>query len=259
MPVKKREKKSGFEEGRSKKKGSSSSSLSNQIEKVEKAKNKLSEILDEERDSKHSKKKKSKRGEHIGLIGSDADDDEEVLSVFEKQIGKIKKRIDAADDDAFNASKTEELLLRAMLKTTIDLIPIAERAFRKSGREQAAYAFRSLNEQVVDFNTRLKMIGDVENQMKFIRENILDPMFRAQANTFLTAFVSMKEKVDTEVDNRKSAKLVKRHLDESLQMLGEFMDKTIEKISNDIGLYLSGDMSAFGAAPQKKVRRKRKE
>lgn len=261
MRTMKREQKSGFEEGRSrKKKGSSSSSLSKHIDKLEKARNDLAEVLDEEDyapASKFDKKTKKSRGSHIGLIGSDAEEDD-VESVFEKQIAKIKQKIDAADDD-FNSAKTEEMLLRALLKTTIDMIPLAEKAFRKTQREQAAYAYRSFVDQTVDFTTRLKMIGDVENQTKFIRENILEPMFRAQTNTFLTAFLSMKGTIDTEVTNRKTAKVIKRNLDESLTSLGEFMDKAIEKITVDIGAYLAGDMSSLNGGPPKKTRRKRKE
>lgn len=257
--LKKREQKSGFEEGRTrKKKGSSSSSLSRELDNLEKVTNELADILEEDIKPSKNKKDKARKGQHIGLIGSDAEIDE-TISIFERQIGKIKKRIDAGSDDDFNASKTEELLLRAMLKTNIDLIPIAEKAFRKTQREQAAYAYRSFVEQALDFTTRLKMMGDVENQTKFIRENILDPMFKSQVNTFLTAFLSMKSIVDTEVNNRKTAKIIKRQLDETLTALGEFMDKSIDKISNDIGIYLSGDISKFGNAPaKKKVRGKKK-
>lgn len=257
--MKPKKQKSGFEQGRSKTRPSLSGSKkekTNKLTKAEKrlkklkeAKEELAEVL---RETGVTKKKKRNRDHGEGFPGSDGIEAE--VSIFEEEMEAIREMVSAKSDD-FNAEAANKMLLRSMLMTVLDIIPIAERAFRATSKENAAYAVNALINQAREISTDLKMAGDVENQSRFIKESIIDPMYKAIAQNMLQELLSLKSVIDTELSNKpKTAKTIKRSVDSTLRTIGMFMTQSSEKISSDIESYLAGDMSAIGSSGKKRKR-----
>lgn len=256
----KNKQKSGFEQGRSKNRPSlsasskkkdkekSSSAYEKKMRKLNKAKEELSEVLMES----GSVRKGKELVYGAGAPGSDGVEGQ--ISVFENEMETVRKLI-TNESVEYNAELANKMLLRSMLAMTLDIIPIAERAFRQTTKENAAYAVNALINQAREIATDLKMMGDVENQAKFIKESIIQPMFTAQAQNMLHEMLQLKSVIDTEVTNPKTAKAVKRRVDDTLRTIAAFMTQSTEKISSDISSYLSGDMASIGDKPKKKKKR----
>lgn len=243
---KKREAKSGFEQGRSGNRPSLSAAAKDSLTKKER------------KQLKQLKKAKAELAEAIegtkgaGMIGNDLD---APVSVFRKEMKIIRKKLSNASED-FNSEAIHKMMIRASLASILKALPIAEEAFITSKKENAAYALNALINQMRDLSSELKMVGDVENQSRFIRESIVEPMFKALAMNFMREMMNLKNTVETEVDKPKTQKSVKRGVDQVMRVVAEFMTQAIEKISADVESYLSGDMTtASGEMKKKKIKK----
>lgn len=265
--MKPKKQKSGFEQGRSKTRPSLSNpsnkkdkqtAYEKKVRKLNKAKEELSDVLREVGSTRREKEllsdsKRSKRDRDdergAGMPGSDGIEGQ--ISVFENEMEVVRGLI-SNESVEYNAELANKMLLRSMLAMTLDIIPIAEKAFRQTTKENAAYAVNALINQAREIATDLKMMGDVENQAKFIRESIIIPMFTAQAQNMLHEMLSLKSVIDTELDKSpKTAKIVKRRVDDTLRTIANFMTQSSDKMTSDIESYLSGDMASIGTKPKK--------
>ena len=235
--------KSGFVEGRSKSRPSVSSPDKEQkrekkINKLNKAKDELAEVL-----------------KGAGLVGSDGIDGE--ISRFQREMGSVRKLISNKNEDDLNTEILNKMMLRSMLAMTLDVIPFAEKAFRNTMKENAAYALIALIKEAKETSTELNLIGNVENQSSFIKESIITPLFNAMAQHFLQEMLSMKSTIDTELSNKpKTGKRIKRQLDEVMKSIGMFMTQSNDKIAENVHLYLSGQMSdVLNPAPKKRKKK----
>jgi len=241
--MKKNKQKSGFAEGRSKNRPSISSPDKNikhekKINKLNKAKDELAEVL-----------------KGAGLVGSDGIESE--VSRFQKEMKTVRKIVSNKNDDDINTEVLNKLMLRSMLAMTLDVLPLAEKAFRSSMKENAAYALIALIKEAKEISTELNMIGNVENQSSFIKESIVTPLFNAMAQHFLQEMLSMKSNIDTELANKpKTGRRLKRQLDEVMKAIGMFMTQSNDKIAENIHLYLSGQMADI-LGPSTKKRKKK--
>ena len=241
--MKKPVKKSGFAEGRSAS-GSSRSSLKEKkrnkqqdvgqdkrLKKLNKAKSDLADVLESMDDP-----------DDFMLEEGDTDENNEKSSRFASDFKRIRK---SALNEDFNAESGQRMVLKTLFSMTLDLIPVAEKAFRNTGKEQAGYVVVSLSKQLEELASSLKMLGNVENQSEFIKTTIIAPLFVALVQNLMIQFINLKNTVDTECD-KKSAKAVKRELDKMLTDIGKFLDACRESMGANIGSYLAGDMSFLG-------------
>lgn len=243
--MKKNKQKTGFAEGRSKNRPSASSSKDKdlnrekKLNKLNKAKDELADIL---------------KDTGSGLIGSDVDEE---VSRFQKEMKSVRKIVSNKNEDDLNTEVINKMMLRSMLAMTLDVIPLAEKAFRSTSKENAAYALIALIKEAKEISTELNMIGNVENQSAFIKSSIITPLFNAMAQHFLQDMLSMKSTIDTELSGKpKTGLRLKRQLDEIMKSIGLFMTLSSDKIADNIHLYLSGQMSDVLATTPKKRKRK---
>lgn len=239
-------KKSGFQEGRSKTGPSRSSTKKNKnSEKPEAQRTKIENKLKKAKDDLADTLRDMDVGGFV-FDGEDAvDENGENVSRFASDFGLIRKGILRSGEE-FNADAAHKLILKTQLAMFLELQPLAEVAFRNSKKEQAAYAAIAVAEQIKSISTELKMIGNVESQASFIREKIIQPIYMALLQNMMQQFMSVKQTVDTELGGTKAAesgKEIKRSLDKGLKALGSFLDASRDGMSANIHAYLSGDMS----------------
>lgn len=237
--------KTGYREGRSKLRAPkpASKSKENNIER----KRKPSPDLDlEELEGKQADLIKE-------LVGDEGQDDGQAKSDrFAREFKKLRKKVGATNDH-FNAESVNIEMLRAMLTMMLDIIPLAEQVFRKSKKESSAYALNALVNQARELSTDLRMSKDVEGQAAFIRDMIINPVFKMFAQQLIAETINIKNSIDTNVDNRKHAKRVKQDVDDMARALGKYLTESVMKLYADIDNYLAGNMQQL--IPQLKKRR----
>lgn len=190
------------------------------------------------------------------MFGEDGDEltDGKVKKVFERQFKQLREDLDASNAGNMNASHTSRMMTHAMLAMVVDLIPVAEKAYRNSQKEQAAYALNAMVNQARELSTDLKMMQDVEGQAEFIRNKLLGPVFMSLTQQILASIMALKNNVDTELGSKapKTARRLKKELDENLRALGDFLSQSNSKLGSDIERYLSGDPTLLGTKKSKR-------
>lgn len=185
------------------------------------------------------------------------EDGDDVKAVFAKQFERLRMDIDSSNK-TFNASSTTRAMTRAMLAMVIDVIPLAEKAYRQTQKENQAYALNALVNQARELSTDLKMMQDVEGQAEFIRNQLIDPLMMSLTQQIMASMLSLKNSIDTELGAKAPgrAKTLKRQVDDNLRGLGEFLQGAKDKLSSDVFRYLSGDPTLLGQRkPSGKPRR----
>lgn len=163
---------------------------------------------------------------------------------FEKEFRKLRKKTSASNDN-FNAESLNRLMLRAMLTMVLDVIPIAEEAYRKSKKESAAYALNSLLNQARELSLDLKLAKDVSGQAEFIQSKVLTPVFTSFTQLLIQEIFALKNTVDTEAQN-KVGKPIKAQIDKMARSLGKYQTEMIAKIGQDIESFLNGSLRLDG-------------
>ncbi len=168
---------------------------------------------------------------------------------FARQFRRLRKKA-GADNDHFNADVINRLMLRAMLSMVLDVIPIAEKAYRSSSKENAAYALNSLLNQARELAMDLRLSKDTVGQAEFISSKILKPVFVSFTQVLIAELFTLKATIDTEVAP-KPAKAVKRQVDAFARALGTFQTSMMDKVSTDIEAFLNGTLHMEGSPKQR--------
>ena len=185
----------------------------------------------------------------------DSDESGKKTSRFAGDFKRIRKNV--VENEDFNAEAAHKILLKTVFAMTMDLIPVADAAFKQSQKEQAAYALIALTKQAQETSQELRILGNVEGQTEVIRNNIIGPVFKMLTQHLMAQCMHMKNTVDTEL-NGKNTKNIKREIDQMLQGLGTYMDASREQMSTNIGKYLAGDISFMSGNKDKPEKKRRK-
>lgn len=193
-------------------------------------------------------------------LTEDADSSEaEITSLFENAFGKLHD--DAAEPNAdFRSDEASRNFQRAAYALVLSMIPVAEINYRRSTKQNDAYALNAFIDQARELANDLRQINDADNQVEFIRKRIVSPLFLNAAQVMLTENATLKSTVDTEVKDKHASKLVKRGIDAATKSLGQFLAEMQNSIMAQVLDYLQGNTSAFEvpAAITKQPRRKKK-
>lgn len=216
--------KSGFMEGRSVSSGSSTSSskVSKKKQKLSKARNDLAEVLND--------LAKGKEGKDV-LNAS---------QTFENDLRLLRRSV-IKSGESFNADSANRTLLKTMLAMNLKLVPIANKAYKRSKKENAMYALLAIEKQVLELATELKLLGNVEHQSEFIETRIINPIFMAMVQINIKEFLDLKNSIDSLLPP-KQARNVKLRIDDALKNVTAYMDESSHKLHSDITSYLSGDV-----------------
>lgn len=247
--------KTGYREGRSKTRASVSSSSKDRGKERERKVAKAAKVdvpwdvdeLQEKQDELVTELMENTQ-EQDGQIASDR---------FAREFKKLRKKAGATNDH-FNAENLNIEMLRAMLVMMLDIIPLAEQVFRKSKKESSAYALNALVNQARELSVDLRMAKDVEGQSLFIKDSILNPIFKVFAQHLIQEMIFLKNDVDTHVSSRKEGKRIKESLDKTTRSLGSFLTESVTKIHANIDDYLAGNMDKLMGPPKKPLKKVRK-
>lgn len=216
------------------------------------------------------KKKKKKRGaedEHLKALESfadrfagdleDGEEEESAESVFTKDYTKIKKLLDP-DNPNLRIDQVSIAFFRAALATILDLLPIAERAYRKSQKESAAYALTALINQARDLTSDVKMGDDVEGQAILIKK-IVDMSYVGVAEMLLQEKFALQAKLDTLSSSPSVRKAMRQELDDMVRSFIKGMRAHSDLTSTRVKAFLQGDPNYMNPGEPEKVLKKRRK
>jgi hypothetical protein len=187
------------------------------------------------RDSKELKKKSKNlkkkfdeteklAAEYLMEDGQEAQDIQNVKSIFAKRKKKIALYLNNDDLD-----RATILITKQLIKTLMDLIPIAEKKYRRYGNERSAYALNSLVSQVRELMTDMEAYKDRKALVTRLLNDIIRPNFMTMAQQLMTASVRMNQQISSYVDTKNHAK-VTESVNNMIKEVARYMDGIYKEI-----------------------------
>ncbi len=197
------------------------------------------------------------------LIASVEDGDEEkIKSVFQSSFASIKKQMES---DGTAIEESSVAYYRTCLALIHDLMPLAEKNYRTTGKEGAAYVISTLINQARDLTNDLRLAEDVEGKLAVIR-TLVHSSFVRIAELLLREKYNMHNTIDGITSNATIRKAFRKELDSMIMSYGTGLRDFEVILNKQVAAYLSGDPNYLAAgstsyqedtAPKKKRRKKK--
>lgn len=174
------------------------------------------------------------------LDEEDLDELDDIHSRVKSKFAEISQQIKTGSD--LNPEVLTRTLFTEMLTTTIDLIPLAEKAYRSSKKESAAYAYTNMVDKAQQLAADIKILKDTSGQADYIRDSIIKPIFIALTGLILQELMLLKNSIDSEMtETPKKAMRLKAKTDQSARNIADFMNKSLINAHEQSLAFLSGD------------------
>ena len=227
----------------------------------------------EDKPRRRSKKKKKDVSAQIDAVKREAmenleealeedEGEEAITSAFQEDFLKLKALVDPSNED-LSMDNTAPLFFRASLSMLLDLMPLAEDAYRKSTKESAAYALVALMNQIRDINNDLRMSEDVAGKT-FTINDILSKALTQIAEHMLRQRYTFDQKIDSMITKPEVRKALKTEVSNYVRTVAEGID-SIQKLSDQrVEAYFNGDPHYMNPglvdhAPAKKSKKSKKK
>lgn len=187
----------------------------------------------------NKKSKKSKSTKEVRRFGDDEIDDEddrvdEEASVrFQRAMARVAKRV-SNRTRAYNSPAVQELVTRDTLASVLRQLPKAERNYKASGAERAAYAYTNLINQVRDLMADLRAMSSTDALADQVIVDAVRPAFMQLVNYLIVEIGAMRTKITgASGDPTVMKRNLHEQIDKMLTELGTYADETLEKAAED--------------------------
>lgn len=265
-------------------KASLSSGTSKSLNKLDKAmQSKVTKVQrDEEQDSaKGRSKSKKKRGasqdtkvlrsgkQFVEDLINEVEDTQaremdeaatRALSKFHQDFSQLRAALAPEHQDTFRVEASSLLFYKASLGMIMDLIPIAEDAYRTSKKESAAYAVAAMVNLGRELNTDIKMADDISSKT-LILNSVLGNGFKMIADTLIREQQALLSRLDSQITKSRHKVAIKSETNDMIRSLGRAITSVSELTKAQMEAFLMGDPNYLNPGapietPKKKRRKK---
>ena len=159
---------------------------------------------------------------------------EKNAAIFGKEYRKLKKMI-GSNNKNFQGDKAIVAMLRAMLTSTLKMIPTAEYQYHLYKNERAAYAYSALINQAREIANDIRNVQNLEQQVDKIMDDIVKPSFSLIVQHLVEELDNSGKKLYKEVENKA---IVKKILKRSARNIGRYITEHTASIENQLKKYL---------------------
>jgi C4-dicarboxylate-specific signal transduction histidine kinase len=167
----------------------------------------------------------------------DTNELEDMVSFFEKKLKsqrkKLKKKKLNLSDSAGNIA-----LLNSLLEMMIQIIPTAEKVYRKYKNERAAYAIVALVTQSREISADIQRYSNVSHNATNLINKIIIPTLQLILQNYLNLNSILLKELD-DVVPKKFRKAVHEKVNSSMQKHGNYLKEITLSISDKTNEYFS--------------------
>lgn len=149
------------------------------------------------------------------------------LGSFAKASNQIQQLLENKENDSAIL-----LAQRRMLQTTIDLIPIAERKYRETANERAAYALNTLMDRASILISDIIASEDRAQLTERIMTQVIEPSIKSHAQIAFMSMINAKTSLATEMP--KNAKKINQIMERSIREIAEHLQASFREMENKI-------------------------
>lgn len=159
--------------------------------------------------------------------------DEEPRSTFNRRMKSMQRRIDKGEID--NAIV---LIQKQLLKTLVDVIPIAEISYRRYKNERASYALSGLISGARELIGDIQATKDSQQLIDRIVIGVMQPAFASIAQQIVSSTQHIYREIEDVIDHKKKDE-VKQVLTGSAKDLGHYLNEQLvavrTRLEKDMG------------------------
>jgi hypothetical protein len=175
------------------------------------------------------------------LEEEDMEELEDIHDKVKSKFADISAQI--REGSVLNPELITRTLYIELLTTTIDLIPLAEKAYRASKRESAAYAYTNMIDKAQQLAADIRVLKDTSGQAEYIKDSIIKPVFLALTSTILQEILIIKSAIDSELlDSPKKGIRLKAKCDDAARSVADYMNKSLFSAHEQTHAFLSGSL-----------------
>jgi hypothetical protein len=146
---------------------------------------------------------------------SEDDEEEEDESIFKQDFDKLRASLSPDNGDNLRIDQVSASFFRASLAMIMELMPIAEKAYRKTQKESAAYALTALMNQARDLTNDVRRSEDAEGQALQLK-SVVDTTFKSVAQLLLQEKFALQTKVDAITNDPRVRKAIRAEMDATI-------------------------------------------
>jgi type VI protein secretion system component VasK len=204
--------------GRSKNKPKRGDTSSKNIEKLSRVKHEFEEALE----------------------SGDDDATIQALSTFRNDFTKLREQMNPDAHDSFRVENSSYLFYRANLGMIMDILPLAEEAYRSSKKESAAYAMAALINLGRDLHNDLKMNEDVDGKA-VVMTTLITQGFMRVADLLLREQHELLKRITAIVIKPSLTRSIKAEINTSIVSIAKAMDSTSQLLGMQMSEYMRGN------------------
>lgn len=175
---------------------------------------------------------KRKLGKKVKDIKEKLDKGESLASAFKNK--EIMSLLDRDKNDS-----AISLTRKQMLRTIIDLIPMAEQSYRKFPSDRNVYALNNLMSQAREIIAELQSDTDRDLVMHRLTSNVISPQASLLANYLIEANFSLKSRMKSYITSKSEEKAVGKLIDDMTKEIGSALKESLEHISKGVAIVLN--------------------
>lgn len=162
---------------------------------------------------------------------------EDVMTTFQQEFGDLKKMFGAEAED-FQNDKSSIAMLRSMVAMTMDMLPIAEQAYRKAPNNFNASALVNLSNQARELANDIRNLQSLEQQIEHIGTEIIMPGTRMMAENLVSEIFKLKKEISFYIKKASVRRILLGHIETLGYSQGKFMTRTTMEMREKVRKYL---------------------
>lgn len=160
---------------------------------------------------------------------------ESTASSFAEEVANLRKLLGGSEGTVEQGMLS---MVRAMLASTIEMLPIAEGQYKKYKNERAAYAFSTLVNQARELGNDLRTMQDLEGQVIHILTSILQPAFTQVMQHMINEVYAARTEIGRSVRDPRSQEVVQNALNTLLRAHAGYLQDMGGKVQSQLRDYL---------------------
>ena len=187
--------------------------------------------------------------EDLGVRGygedEEADEDEldyeESAKLFKTAMRNVARRV-SAKDQPYNSPATQEMVTRETLASILRLLPDAERNYKASGAEKAAYAYTNLTNNARELMSDLRSMSSTDALADKVIHDAVQPAFLQLVSYVITEVSTIRTKLNGASVNSTDAlrRQIHEQLNQMLEEIGRYGQETLDKANEKARVSLKG-------------------
>lgn len=163
---------------------------------------------------------------------------EDAMTTIQQEFGELK-RMYGSDAEDFQNDKSTLAMLRASLAMTMDMLPIAEAAYRKVPNNFNANALVNITNQARELANDIRNLQSLEQQVDHINNEVIRPSIRMMAQDLISLTHMLKKEASFYIKKPSARRIMHSHIDAMAQNHGKYMTQTALDMQEKVRKYLT--------------------